>query len=262
MFTLCRVSDRKQWIQVDFLSPYAITGVTTQGGYNIPEWVTSYKIWYSTDGNIFTPVIDSISNVTKIFPGNTDQSTPKQNIFSKVIARYVRIVPVTWSGAINMRFNLYGCVQPMTVPTTTPLFSGSTTTAPTTTTPTSCMYWTPWVNHKTPDEMGDYESEVELRKVATYCSTEKITAIQCRTADAEHLLSEKSGQNVNCDLNTRTLMCLNVMQTAGQKCRDYEIRVLCDECISTTSPKTTISTPVKTTTTSASPTTTSNGMYK
>ena len=45
-----RKNDVKQWIQVDFLSDAEITRVVTQGRNAYNQWVTKYKLQYSSDG--------------------------------------------------------------------------------------------------------------------------------------------------------------------------------------------------------------------
>ncbi|PVD30857.1 hypothetical protein C0Q70_10132 [Pomacea canaliculata] len=44
------VSNDKQWIEVDFLTSYAIGGIATQGSADSPYWVTRYELYYSNDG--------------------------------------------------------------------------------------------------------------------------------------------------------------------------------------------------------------------
>ena len=49
------VNDVNQWIQIDFRIETAVTYVATQGrnNYNSGQWVTQYKLQYSSDGNSF-----------------------------------------------------------------------------------------------------------------------------------------------------------------------------------------------------------------
>ena len=54
-------NDVNQWIQVDLHAAFKVTGVITQGRnqyYN--QWVTSYQISYSIDGQDWTLVEDSV----------------------------------------------------------------------------------------------------------------------------------------------------------------------------------------------------------
>lgn len=48
-----RISDIKQWFEVDLGGPSNVTRCATQGRYNANEWVTKYKVEYSSDGKTF-----------------------------------------------------------------------------------------------------------------------------------------------------------------------------------------------------------------
>lgn len=48
-----RVNDVNQWIQIDFLIQTTVSYVATQGRHNVGQWVTQYKLQYSSDGNSF-----------------------------------------------------------------------------------------------------------------------------------------------------------------------------------------------------------------
>lgn len=45
--------DFNQWLQVDFKKTVAVAKVATQGRMDANQWVTSYSLSYSTDGNNF-----------------------------------------------------------------------------------------------------------------------------------------------------------------------------------------------------------------
>ena len=48
--------------------------------------------------------------LAQIFEGSWDSNTPVTHYFyAPVVAKYVRIIPQTWSGVIAMRFELLGC---------------------------------------------------------------------------------------------------------------------------------------------------------
>jgi len=87
------------WWQMDTGSTQMIGAVTTQGRANYDQWVTSYAVQYSTDGNIWLGV-----DGDKTFPGNTDRGTKVTNKFTKpVTARYIRIVVRSSYGHASMR---------------------------------------------------------------------------------------------------------------------------------------------------------------
>jgi hypothetical protein len=45
-----RHNDNQQWVQIDLLQITTVTGVATQGRNGVDQWVTTYKIEYSTNG--------------------------------------------------------------------------------------------------------------------------------------------------------------------------------------------------------------------
>ena len=151
-----------------------------------------------------------------------------------------RIHPVQWHNGIGLRFNILGCMSPTvtpltpSVPTTT-LFTGSTysTVSSPTVSATTCAYWTPWVSSSKPTALGEYESAWELRNTVTFCKMDFVSKIECRTVGT-HVSYDQAGENnVICDTNVQGLVCGSGDQDDGS-CLDYEIRVFCDECSSTT----------------------------
>lgn len=242
---ICRYTDTKQWIEVDFGASYAIAGVSTQGRSDGATWVTKYEVYYSNDGRTFNAIYPAPTDtVPRVFEGNFDRNTPLMNVFAEINARFIRIRPVEWHEGIGMRFNVYGCQLPsatpsvptgLTVPTAIPTAiptAGPTvgpvfTTAPST---SSCMYWTPWVNSNTPDTNGEYESFWDMMTVVKICDTKYVKKMECRTAAAKIPFDQTGETGVMCNLDTKSLVCMNTDQKGGKTCSDYEIRVFCDEC--------------------------------
>ncbi|CAB4020032.1 Hypothetical predicted protein [Paramuricea clavata] len=94
------------WIQVDLGDIIWVTGVATQGRCVHPQWVKSYKVSYSTDGQNWEFYDESGS--TKIFTGNTDKTTVVTNAFkSPIHARYVKILPQSFVDRPSLRMELY-----------------------------------------------------------------------------------------------------------------------------------------------------------
>ncbi|XP_033123006.1 uncharacterized protein LOC117121804, partial [Anneissia japonica] len=101
-------NDPDQWIQADLGAIKGVIGVITQGRSDGTQWVTSYKVQYSTDGSVFLPVLGSSGQV-EIFSANSDANTEVRNIFSSVVcAQFIRINPITWYRHISLRFELLG----------------------------------------------------------------------------------------------------------------------------------------------------------
>jgi len=99
-------NDANQYLQVDLGAAKPVNGILTQGRYNHDQWVTSYKLSYSTDGTTWL-------NYPQTFSGNNDRHTVVRNLIEvPFVARYVRIKPVAWYGHISMRADV------ISVPTT------------------------------------------------------------------------------------------------------------------------------------------------
>ena len=47
------------WLQVDLGKTFQVCGIATQGDRNGNEWVTAFKVSYSSDGNVWTPYKDA-----------------------------------------------------------------------------------------------------------------------------------------------------------------------------------------------------------
>ena len=94
-----------QWTQVDLSRVTKVTAVATQGRYDHNQWVTSYTLQHSLQGNRFANVEKG-----KVFSGNKDRHTVVKHDFSTpVIARYIRLIVKSWYNHICFRMELYGC---------------------------------------------------------------------------------------------------------------------------------------------------------
>ncbi|CAB3987650.1 Hypothetical predicted protein [Paramuricea clavata] len=97
------------WLQVDLGQLSTVTGIATQGTcYSSTEWATSYSVSYSNEPNSWT-LYEESGNV-KVFQANTDRSSIVTHSFkSPIRARYIRVLPKSWSNYPTMRLELYGC---------------------------------------------------------------------------------------------------------------------------------------------------------
>ncbi|KAM6451538.1 contactin-associated protein-like 2 isoform 2-T2 [Liasis olivaceus] len=103
-------SNHYQWLQVDFGNRKQISSIATQGRYSSSDWVTQYRVLYSDTGRNWKPYHQD-GNVWA-FPGNVNSDTVvRHDLQHPVIARYVRILPLEWSGEgqIGLRIEIYGC---------------------------------------------------------------------------------------------------------------------------------------------------------
>ena len=101
-------NDKGQWMQFDTGFVQSIIGVVTQGRQDSQSWVTSFKVAVSSDGHTWTWV-----GCGRVFDANLDRDTRVQNLFFKpVMARYVRIFPLTWENSIGLRAGAIVCELP------------------------------------------------------------------------------------------------------------------------------------------------------
>ncbi|KAK3100720.1 hypothetical protein FSP39_024244 [Pinctada imbricata] len=102
--------DSNQWIKVDLGKSMIIRGITTMGSPTKQEWVTSYKVSFSTGsvdyyyqepyGNVF---VCHMSNI----PANTDNIHQATYFFKAHFqARYVKIMPTTFHNSIALRLDI------------------------------------------------------------------------------------------------------------------------------------------------------------
>lgn len=94
------VDDESQWIGVDFGAPQKVHQVAIQGRFNKEEWVASFKISWSLNGKSWV-------DEDAVFKGNVDNNAVNiQMVDKEIIARFIRIKPVSWHGRISMRFDV------------------------------------------------------------------------------------------------------------------------------------------------------------
>jgi len=101
-----------QWLQVKLNKVSKITAFATQGRQDYNQWVKSYKFQYSLDGGHFENY-----NGGSVFTGNSDRNTiVGHQLVKPIIAKYIRIRPVTWYGHISMRMEIFGCTEGFQIP--------------------------------------------------------------------------------------------------------------------------------------------------
>jgi hypothetical protein len=102
-----RHNDNQQWVQIDLLQITTVTGVATQGRNGVDQWVTTYKIEYSTNGVTWS--VYKEDGKDKVFIGNTDQNGVVKNDFAAPFkGQYIKLRPLTWFSHISLRLELYG----------------------------------------------------------------------------------------------------------------------------------------------------------
>lgn len=103
------VNDENQYLQIEFPQLTPLYGAIVRGSYILDQYVTSYMILHSSDGQSFHNLVDEQQNI-QIFSGSVDPSEPVRSFFKVPIeAKFVRIYPKTWHQSISMKAELLGC---------------------------------------------------------------------------------------------------------------------------------------------------------
>ena len=98
-----------QYMTIELDNIISVSGVFTQGSAGHNEWVTKFKVSFSTDNSTYLYITSTGGTTTDInsaqeFSGNTDQNTKVENLFtSTILAKYIRFHPVSWNNHISMR---------------------------------------------------------------------------------------------------------------------------------------------------------------
>uniref|UniRef100_A0A8C7TYM1 Mucin-5AC n=1 Tax=Oncorhynchus mykiss TaxID=8022 RepID=A0A8C7TYM1_ONCMY len=235
---------------------YAFTCTCTYNGNKYPN---GHIIYHTTNGHgsCITAICGKNGTTQRdIYPCSTTTPTLTPSVPNSTPSSTVTTTVFTFS-------------TPTTAPTTT---STETTVSPTTFT-TTCGYpcvWSQWFDTTFPTlgtPGGDSETYNNIRSIisAGYHICSSPEAVECRAKQYPGLQISQLGQDVTCNPSVG-LICQNNMQGLQQKCFDYEIRVKCCQCgttthiptttTTTTGPHITTPTPTTTTSTSTAPPTT------
>ncbi|XP_062313084.1 coagulation factor V [Osmerus eperlanus] len=107
-----KYNDAGQWLQIELAQVKKITGIVTQGAKALGKemFISSYSLEHSDDGIVWNQYTDDDEYLSKVFPGNTDNSGHVKNyIHPPIFSRFIRIKPQTWRSSITMRVELLGC---------------------------------------------------------------------------------------------------------------------------------------------------------
>ncbi|XP_020021063.1 lactadherin isoform X2 [Castor canadensis] len=105
-------NNASEWLQIDLGSKKQVTGIVTQGAreFGHVQYIAAYKMAYSPDGVHWTEYKENGASESKVFRGNSDNNSHKENILeTPIFTRFVRILPVAWHNRITLRMELLGC---------------------------------------------------------------------------------------------------------------------------------------------------------
>ncbi|XP_044163573.1 lactadherin-like [Acropora millepora] len=99
-----------QYLQIDLGKERVVNKIATQGRPSYDQWVTSYKLLFSSDGAKWNEYQNN--GVVKVFTANSDRGTIVSHKLSpRISTRYVRFSVMSWHDWISMRVELYGCAN-------------------------------------------------------------------------------------------------------------------------------------------------------
>jgi len=99
------------WLQVHLGKTIEVCGIASQGDRNGNEWVTDFKLSYSTDGKNWTPYKDANGAEVEFHRQGDSNTVDHHKLPVTVTARYLRFNPTkrhTWN---CLRVEVYGTDQ-------------------------------------------------------------------------------------------------------------------------------------------------------
>ncbi|CAB3983234.1 EGF-like repeat and discoidin I-like domain-containing 3 [Paramuricea clavata] len=109
-YWLSKPNNRNQWLKIDFKYRATITDILSQGRGSSNQYVRTYTLSYSDDGINFKSY--QRSGKKRVLKANVnDKCIAKTTLEPVIVARFIRIHPVTWKGHISMRVEFIGCFE-------------------------------------------------------------------------------------------------------------------------------------------------------
>ncbi|XP_017781781.1 PREDICTED: hemocytin [Nicrophorus vespilloides] len=102
-------TNKDQYLQINFGKPEPVYGIVIKGSPLYAEFVTSFKVLYSNDGETYSFVTDK-NKKPEVFRGSLDGNSPVKQMFNEPIeAKLIRVNPQTWHQNIALRVEFIGC---------------------------------------------------------------------------------------------------------------------------------------------------------
>ncbi|XP_058797462.1 hemocytin [Phymastichus coffea] len=113
------VDDQQPWLEIELVKPQPIYGIVVGGDPFADIFVTSYYVLFSDDGYAFS-VVGNWTTPDEL-RGPAESNAPVQQFFHPPIeAKFVRVYPAKWHGAIAMQVELIACAEERTTSTIAP----------------------------------------------------------------------------------------------------------------------------------------------
>ncbi|XP_071980091.1 coagulation factor VIII-like isoform X2 [Engystomops pustulosus] len=106
------VDSVNSWIQVDLLTAMLVHSIQTQGARQrlLSIYISQFLVFYSINGQNWSPYQGNASSNQMVFFGNVDASTIRENQFDPpIIARFLRLQPTHTGARAGLRMELFGC---------------------------------------------------------------------------------------------------------------------------------------------------------
>ncbi|XP_015776212.1 PREDICTED: uncharacterized protein LOC107354273 [Acropora digitifera] len=102
---------KEDWFQVEFLNKTRLSRIATQGSIfnGASSYINTFKVQTSLDGINFATY--QKNGKDSVFIANRDSDSIVTSAIKPPIdiPRFIRLVPIIWTGAICLRMELYGC---------------------------------------------------------------------------------------------------------------------------------------------------------
>lgn len=111
--------DPDPWVEIELAERSTVTGLVTTGF--LVNYIESYSLQFSKDRKIWKTYKDAVSKKRKVFQAYTDGHLRAFNdLFPAVIARFVRLQPLSWRRRASARIQLLGCLVAKATPRSRP----------------------------------------------------------------------------------------------------------------------------------------------
>ncbi|XP_071326739.1 discoidin, CUB and LCCL domain-containing protein 1 isoform X2 [Trachinotus anak] len=112
-------NDPKPWVELELSDRNIITGIITMGSNDY--YTESYILLFSKDRKNWKPYKGALSREKKVFQAYTDGHLRVLNsLFPSVVARFVRLQPLSWYGRAAAQVQVLGCPAAKLTPRSRP----------------------------------------------------------------------------------------------------------------------------------------------
>ncbi|KAM8826012.1 discoidin, CUB and LCCL domain-containing protein 1 [Synchiropus picturatus] len=100
--------DSRPWVELGLTDRSSVTGVITAGSEEL--FLRSYSLQFSKDRRNWKVYRGALSKDTKVFPAHTEgHLRVRNNLLPPVVARFIRLQPLTWRGQASAQIQVLGC---------------------------------------------------------------------------------------------------------------------------------------------------------